>query len=171
VSCGEINIVWLQKIISGGQTGVDRAALDFAIKHNIRHGGWVPKGRKAEDGPLPRKYHVRELLTESYRERTERNVLGADGTILISRENLTGGSALTRELAKSHKKPWIHIDLRNLSATMAAARIISWIKKNNIITLNVAGAKASKDPYIYEAVIDLLDVIYLTDKQIFDVQE
>ena len=72
----------LEKIVSGGQTGADRAALDFAISKKIPHGGWVPKGRLAEDGPLPKKYKLQEMSTDSYQDRTEQNVIDADGTVI-----------------------------------------------------------------------------------------
>ncbi len=86
----------VSKIVSGGQTGVDRAALDAAIKLGIAHGGWVPKGRLAEDGPLPETYRMRETASAAYSERTERNVIDSDGTLIISRGELTGGSEATR---------------------------------------------------------------------------
>ena len=75
----------IRKIISGGQTGADRAALDVAIKFNIPHGGWIPKGRKAEDGRLPDRYQLQEMPTPSYPERTEQNVIDSDGTLIFSR--------------------------------------------------------------------------------------
>ena len=90
------------KIISGGQTGVDRAALDTAIKLDLPHGGWVPRGRKTEDGRLPDHYTVQELASSDYRERTERNVREADGTLIIAPEPLTGGTAFTRQMADLH---------------------------------------------------------------------
>ena len=92
------------KIISGGQTGADRAALDFAIKHNIPHGGWMPKGRKAEDGPLPDRYQLEEMPTASHRARTEQNVIDSDGTVIISHGILTGGSAYTAKMARKHSR-------------------------------------------------------------------
>src|SRR6516225_901027 len=94
------------KIISGGQTGVDRAALDFAIRHGLEHGGWCPKGRKAEDGAIPRRYHLQETDSPEYAERTVKNILAADATLIIVREEpLTGGTALTFELAEKHGRP------------------------------------------------------------------
>ena len=87
----------LDKIISGGQTGADRAALDFAIKHKIPHGGWVPKGRIAEDGPLPKRYKLTEMPTSNCQKRTEQNVIGSDGTVIISHGRLTGDSAYYQE--------------------------------------------------------------------------
>ena len=145
------------KIISGGQTGADRAGLDFAIKHDIPHGGWVPKGRKTEYGTLDLKYQLQEMPTAEYAKRTEKNILDSDGTLIISHGLLSGGSALTRELAENHKKPWIHIDMVDLSLEIAADRLFSWIERNDIKVMNVAGPRGSKDPLIYQATIDLLE--------------
>jgi hypothetical protein len=111
------------KIISGGQTGADQAALDFAIKHDILRGGWIPKGRKTEDGILPEKYQLEEMPTSSYPKRTEKNILDSDDTLIFSRGKLTGGSALTRKLAKQHQKPWVHIDLDKVQETQAVSTI------------------------------------------------
>jgi hypothetical protein len=113
------------KIIAGGQSGTDQAGLDTAIKLNIPHGGWIPKGRKTEDGILPEKYHLQEMTTTSYPKRTEKNILDSDGTLIFSREKLTGGSALTRKLAKQHQKPWVHIDLDKHSKIEAVSSISS----------------------------------------------
>jgi hypothetical protein len=150
-----------QKIISGGQTGADRAALDFAIKQNLPHGGWVPKGRKAEDGIIHDKYHLQEMPTGHYSKRTEKNILDADGTLIISHGPLTGGSVLTRELAKQHKKPWIHLDLKSTACPDAARMIQEWIERNGIKVMNVAGPRASKDPMIYQAAMDVLDALWI----------
>ena len=147
----------IQKIISGGQTGADRAALDFAIQHNIPHGGWIPKGRKAEEGTLPEKYDLQEMPTGSYSKRTEKNVLDSDDTLIVSHGLLTGGSALTTGFAEHHGKPWIHIDLEITSSTEAAIMIREWVGRYNITVLNVAGARGSKDPMIYQAVMELLE--------------
>ena len=147
----------IQKIISGGQTGADRAALDFAIKHSIPYGGWVPKGRKTEDGTLPEKYLLQEMLTGSYLKRTEKNIIDSDGTLIVSHGLLTGGSALTPELARQHRKPWIHIDLETTSYSEAAKMIREWVGRKKIKILNVAGARESKDAMIYQAVTELLE--------------
>lgn len=152
-----VTMLPLEKIISGGQTGADRAALDFAIEHNIPYGGWVPKGRKTEDGSLPLKYHLQEMPTENYSKRTLQNVLDADGTMIVSHGLLTGGSALTREFAIQHKKNWIHIDLRTVTLKEAAEMIILWLTENKIRILNIAGPKAGKDPKIYDATLQLLN--------------
>ena len=147
----------IQKIISGGQTGADRAALDFAIKHNLPYGGWVPKGRKTEDGTLPEKYHLQEMPTNQYSKRTEKNVLDSDGTLILSHGLLTGGSALTTGFADLHRKPWIHIDLQTTLSPDASRMIREWIGRNGIKIMNVAGPRASKDPMIYQAVTELLE--------------
>ena len=151
----------LKKIVSGGQTGVDRAALDFAIKHKIPHGGWVPKGRLAEDGPLPAKYKLTEMSTDSYTERTEQNVIDSDGTVIISHGKLTGGSAYTLKMAKKHNRPYFHVDLKQYEVLPAALEILSWLDDNGIKTLNVAGPRASKDPKIYKMVKEVLTGLWL----------
>ena len=147
----------IQKIISGGQTGADRAALDFAIKHGIPHAGWVPKGRKTEDGTLPEKYHLQEMPTGEYSERTQKNIIDSDGTLIVSHGRLTGGSALTRELAKRHNRPCLHVDMETTNINDAANKVRKWIDMKHIRVLNVAGPRASKDPKIYDATVDLLD--------------
>ena len=95
----------LKKIISGGQTGADRAAIDLAIKLNMPYGGWIPKGRKTESGPLPEKYRLREMDTADYPSRTKRNIQDSHGTVILSRGKLTKGSELTLVYAKMKQKP------------------------------------------------------------------
>ncbi|MEW5908511.1 MAG: putative molybdenum carrier protein [Thermodesulfobacteriota bacterium] len=150
----------IKKIISGGQTGADQAALDVAIKLDIPHGGWVPKGRLTENGPLNPKYRVEEMITNGYNERTEQNVIDSDGTLIISHGKLFGGSAYTRDMALRHERPWLHVDLNKIAKFQAALKINAWIEENRIEILNVAGPRKSKDPSIYEAVMDLLESVY-----------
>jgi hypothetical protein len=150
----------ISKIVSGGQTGVDRAALDAAIRLGIPHGGWVPRGRLAEDGPLPATYAVRETRTATYPGRTERNVRDSDGTLLISRGRLRGGSEYTRQMALKHRRPLLHVDLKRMPAFQAAVAISRWLVENSIRTLNVAGPRASKDPGIYQDTLGLLEAVY-----------
>ena len=150
----------IEKIISGGQTGADRAALDVAIKFIIPHGGWIPKGRITEEGPLPDKYKLQEMSTSSYPVRTEQNVIDSDGTLIISHGELTGGSAYTRKMAMKHGKPWCHADLYKLPTFQAAIIIEEWISKYGIEALNVAGPRASKDPSIYGLVTVILELVY-----------
>lgn len=144
------------KIISGGQTGADRAALDAAIKLGLPYGGWLPKGRKTEDGPLPLTYKLQELDSENYRERTEKNVMDGDGTLIVSFGPLTGGSALTESLALKHDRPCLILDLELVPVKEAKDALEKWMKKYGIKTLNVAGPRASGEPRIYEAVYKLL---------------
>lgn len=139
----------LGKIISGGQTGADQGALDAALELGIAHGGWLPKGRRTEAGPLPQRYRLRELASSSYASRTERNVLAADGTLILSQGPLTAGSARTAEFALAHGRPCLHLDLACLSLRAASARLTEWLREKNISILNVAGPRASKDPEIY----------------------
>ena len=150
----------IQKIISGGQTGVDRAALDAAIKLTIPHGGWIPQGRLTEDGPLPPEYQLQETRSKSYADRTEKNVMDADATLIISRGALNGGSEYTREMAIKHNRFWLHIDLNEIPAFQAAIAINDWITKKEIAILNVAGPRASKDPKIYKDTLNILESSY-----------
>ena len=150
----------IQKIISGGQTGVDRAALDAAIKLMIPHGGWIPQGRLTEDGALPPEYQLQETRSNSYADRTEKNVMDADATLIISRGSLNGGSEYTREMAVRHNRIWLHIDLNKIPAFQAAIVIDDWIAKKGIAILNVAGPRASKDPKIYKDTLNILESSY-----------
>ena len=113
----------IEKIISGGQTGADRAALDVALKLGIPHGGWISKGRIAEDGPLPEIYKLKEMPTDSYEDRTERNVQDSNGTLIIARGKLTGGTDYTRQMTLKHKKQLIGIDL-NLMGHYDSASLV-----------------------------------------------
>ena len=151
------------KIISGGQTGADRAALDAAIKLDIPHGGWLPRGRNAEDGPVPARYNLQELDSERYRDRTEQNIVVSDGTLIIAFGPLTGGSALTESLAIRHDRPCLVIDLDLISRDEASLAVKKWLKKHRITTLNVAGPRASGEPRIYDAAYQLLMHIHWPD--------
>jgi hypothetical protein len=150
----------IKKIVSGGQTGVDRAALDTAIKLGIAHGGWIPRGRLTESGALPQKYQLKETSSSQYSVRTEKNVVDADGTLIISHGPLTGGSGYTREMAIRHSRPWLHIDLDRTAAFQAAAAISNWILQKKIEILNVAGPRASQDPAIYQDTLNILESVY-----------
>ncbi len=145
----------IQKIISGAQTGADRAGIDAAIESGFDYGGWLPKGRKAEDGIVPEKYtELQEMTSGSYPKRTEQNVLDSDGTVIFGYGKLTTGSALTRKLAEQHNKPFLHIDLDIVKDPVPVIK--GWVVKWNIKILNVAGRKASKAPGIYDVVKDII---------------
>ncbi|HKK89824.1 MAG TPA: putative molybdenum carrier protein [Desulfobacteraceae bacterium] len=152
----------IKKIISGGQTGADRAALDTAIKFNFDHGGWVPAGRRAEDGVLAARYHMDEMPTDSYPRRTEQNVKDSQGTLIVSRGKLTGGSLLTHQLAAKLEKPCCHIDLLKIDEFEAAIIVNSFISDYAIEVLNIAGPRASSDPEIYRSVKAVIETfIYM----------
>ena len=153
----------LKKIISGGQTGADRAALDFAIKFNIQHGGWIPKGRRTENGPLPAKYKLNEMDTQDYRKRTRQNIIDSHGTLIVSRGKLTGGSKLTQSYAKVIGRPNCSIDLFQAEDFEAALIVKSFIMENAIQVLNVAGPRLSHQPWIYNDVKTILEAsLYLS---------
>ncbi len=150
----------IKKIISGGQTGVDRAALDIAIKFNIEHGGWIPKGRKAEDGILPLKYQLVQMDTADYKERTKQNIIDADGTAIIYRGKLTGGSLLTMNFAKIIKKQYYIIDLLRAEEFEAAIMLKTFIQENKIQILNIAGPRQSHEPAIYTDTKVILETMF-----------
>jgi hypothetical protein len=144
------------KIISGGQTGADRAALDAAIELGIPHGGWLPRGRKAEDGRLAPHYHLRELDTCRYRDRTLKNVEESDGTLIVSFGQLTGGSALTEALCVRSDRPCLHLNMEYITIDSAVGTVEQWLSRYRIKTLNVAGPRASSDARIYATVREIL---------------
>ena len=136
----------LQKIISGGQTGADRSALDFAITHGLPHGGWCPRGRLAEDGPISARYQLTETPTSDYAERTAWNVRDSDATVIFSTATtLTGGSQYTAELARQYHKPFLHLS-RDREGNSAAGKLLNFLAAYAIEVLNVAGPRASEDP-------------------------
>ena len=153
----------ITKIISGGQAGADQAALDAAIELGIDHGGWIPRGRFTENGPLPDKYHLQEMPAASYPERTEKNVLDSDGTVIFSRGPLNGGSKLTAEMAEKHGKPWLHVDLRKVHALKASTDLHAWIVRERVRVLHVAGPEESIEPGIYNDVYQAIWGLFTLD--------
>jgi predicted Rossmann-fold nucleotide-binding protein len=149
--------VLIERIVSGGQTGADRAALDWAITHGMAHGGWCPAGRMAEDGIVPARYQLTEVPDGGgYRERTEANVRDSDATLILSiTPGLTGGSRETMFFAKRLAKPWLH--LHPGMDWWQALR--AWIDSNAISTLNVAGPRASEAPDIGSFTVEVLDAL------------
>ena len=152
----------LERIISGGQTGADRAALDFALAHGISHGGWCPRGRLAEDGVVERCYELKETPEVEYPQRTEWNVRDSDGTVVFSiAPELTGGSKLTAELAAKLGKPCLHVsELRD--GENAVTRLRTFVFRHGIRVLNVAGPRASNEPAVTRFVIETLEKLFNT---------
>ena len=116
----------ISKIISGGQTGVDRAALDAAIELDIEHGGFVPKGRLSEDGSIPLKYNIIELENEDYSARTLKNVQYSDGTLILHKGEITGGTALTEEFCYLEKKAVLTINILD-EFTVIRVNLDTWL--------------------------------------------
>jgi len=135
----------LTKIISGGQSGVDRAALDAALELGIPHGGWCPRGRLAEDGRIPSKYRLQETFSPDYTVRTRLNIRDSDGTLILYREPLEGGTALTWHKTLELEKPVLLVELGFPPVVEA---FLLWLRENSIHTLNIAGPRESQRPGI-----------------------
>lgn len=136
----------LEMIVSGGQTGVDRAALDVAIHLELEHGGWCPRGRRAEDGPISRRYQLKETSAVSYNLRTAWNVRDSDGTLILHAGNVSAGTGLTIAEAKKQRRPLMLVDLSSLEPDAAGVR--AWLCSHGIRRLNVAGPRESSCPGI-----------------------
>lgn len=151
------------KIISGGQTGVDRAALDVALKHGIESGGWCPTGRVDEIGRIPDRYPVEELEDGGFIERTLQNVKDSDGTVIIYPGKLSGGTEQTLHFCVEQRRPHELIDPSNVSTQKAAQLIADFVRENKIDILNVAGPRASEWPegydYAYRTLDSFLDAL------------
>ncbi len=143
----------IERVISGGQTGVDRAALDVALKLGVPCGGWCPRGRRAEDGPLKEIYPLQETPSSDYTQRTRWNVRDSDGTLVLYKSSLSGGSELTVELAKKHNKPCLVIDL---CEDPSPEKLLDWLRRQQIRTLNVAGTRESGSTGIYDEACQFL---------------
>jgi hypothetical protein len=141
------------RIVSGGQTGVDRGALDAAIELRVPHGGWCPRGRRAEDGTIPARYQLRETRSGRYAVRTRQNVLDSSGTLILCRGPLTGGTALTHRLAAKYGKPCLVVDL---TGVVDLCQLRDWLVEQQLEVLNVAGPRESTSPGIAEQARRLL---------------
>ena len=148
----------LDRIISGGQTGAARAALDFDITHAVPLGGWCPKGRRAEDGAIPERYALQETPSREYNQRTERNVRDWDATAIFTmRATLTGVSKLSAEFATKHGKPWLH--LARAAGSDPERRLREFLDPHAVKVLNAAGSRASKEPEVAAFTAAVLAVV------------
>ena len=151
----------VKKIVSGGQTGVDRAALDVALELGIPCGGWCPKGRLAEEGVIPESYPLVETPSAAYEERTGWNVRDSEGTLILATFPPTGGTAYTLYLIEQYKRPFIAVDLDQvmddveMSAT-EAERVAVWRESEGVEVLNVAGPRESTNNGIFYRSMDFL---------------
>jgi len=157
----EIIATKINKIISGGQTGVDSAALDTAIEFKIPHGGWCPMGRLAEDGIIDDRYQLKETDSCDYKQRTRFNVRDSDGTLILNTGKLEGGTALTARYAKELDKPMFIVDLEQNKNTDA---LVKWLEKFKIRDLNIAGPRESKRNGIYLKALHFLQKILISDR-------
>jgi len=145
--------VVVSRLVSGGQTGVDRAALDAALALGISCGGWCPRGRRAEDGPIDACYALQETPSADYAQRTEWNVRDSDGTLVLTRGEPRGGTALTLDFARGLGRPTLVLDL---ARAPDAEAIRDWLRRERIRVLNVAGPRESVAPGIHEDALGLL---------------
>jgi hypothetical protein len=148
----------MRKVLSGGQTGVDRAALDVALRLGLPCGGFCPRGRRAEDGPIDERYPLVETPSDDYAERTEWNVRDSDGTLVLARGNPSGGTALTIEIARRLGRPCHVVDLTGDPDPAPAAL---WLAEARIEVLNVAGPRESQRPGIGEEARAFLERLFL----------
>ncbi|MBA4374237.1 MAG: hypothetical protein C0402_15410 [Thermodesulfovibrio sp.] len=147
----------ISKIISGGQTGADRAGLDVAIELALPYGGSIPSGRRTEDGHLPSKYEkMTELGSRHYQVRTEKNVIDADATLLFTGKKVGSGSALTRKVAEKYHKAFLHINLDKKTDDEAVVEISHWLDEMKPAVLNIAGSREAESGGIYSRVCAVL---------------
>ena len=146
----------LSKIVSGGQTGVDRAALDVALAWGLPCGGWCPRGRMAEDGALDRRYPLTETPSSDYAQRTEWNVRDSEGTLVLTRGQPSGGTAFTIALARRLRRPLLVVDL---TQGPDPAGVCRWVRSEEVRVLNVAGPRESQRPGIFIEAYRLLEEV------------
>ena len=150
----------IEKVISGGQTGASRAALDAAMKLGIAHGGWVLNGKMTEDGPLPDKYDLKEMPDQNHSEKTKKNIKEACGTLILSHGKYSEQFDFIKKISERFSKPVLDINLRQTIAFNAATLINDWIVDNDIRVLNVAGPRDEQDPKIYQATLDIIQAVF-----------
>lgn len=153
------------RIVSGGQSGVDRGALDAALELGLPCGGWCPAGRRAEDGTIPERYPLRESPSSGYEQRTEWNVLDSDATLVLNRGGLSGGTLYTIQIAERAGRPLKVLELEQMDASgdreEALSEVLDWLIDGGVSVLNVAGPRESKAPGIQRQSRGLLVRLFL----------
>ena len=159
----------IKKIISGGQSGVEIAALDAATRLNIPHAGWCYKGRKIDGGILAKQYNVKEIDTPSYFQRLENNIVDSEGTIVLTYGQLAMGSKAARDLTGKYNKPFLNVDLSKHALNHAIASIRKWMAKNEVRTVYFTGTKtgAGLNPNVYDEVIQVIEGICGVEREQF----
>jgi hypothetical protein len=149
----------LKKIISGGQPGVEIAALDAALQLDIPHAGWAYKGRKTDDGVLPEQYNVQGIDNPSYFERLDKNIVDSEGTVILTYGQFLIGLKGVRDLADEHKKPCLHLELRDCTTNQAISSIRKWMNNHEIEVVYFTGSKPVGTSTIYRDVILIIEGI------------
>ena len=145
-------------IVSGAQTGADRAGLDWAISRGLSHGGWCPKGRRAENGAIPPQYILQETPLSRYQQRTEWNVRDSDATVVFTlSDELEGGSKLTVEFCKKLGRPWMHF-----RPGVHEKYLAQFVERHGVKRLNVAGKRESSAPGVHRFTFDSLERAFPT---------
>ncbi len=148
--------VLVRRIVSGGESGVDRAALDWAIDHRVEHGGWCPRGRRADDGPLAPRYALRETDSASDADRTRRNVRESDGTLILNAGPLEGRALLGKRLAEAAGKPYFVAQLDGRNRPRELRRVLEWLGGDALLTVHVAGPRAASRPGVHDMAYQML---------------
>ena len=155
----------IKKIISGGQPGVELAALDAAIKLDIPHAGWAYKSRKTKNDALPEQYNVKEIANPSYFERLEKNIIDSDGTVILTYGQLRRGSNATKDLANKHNKPCLLLELNECTRSHAISSIRKWMDNHEIEEIFFTGSKPIAAPNIHEEVILIIEGLCQVERE------
>ena len=155
----------IKKIISGGLPGVELAALDAAIKLDIPHEGWTYKSRKTENGELPEQYNVKEIVNPSYFERLKKNIIGSDGTVILTYGQLIRGSKATMDLAKKHNKPCLLLELNECALSHVISSIRKWMDNHEIEEIFFTGSKPIAAPNVHDDVIQIIEGICQVERE------